>query len=604
MRYLSLVLASCILVPAARAQPCGTLECNTRALEVSVPELSDAGRRVVALRRVALGQASPGRRVAALRELAELELSLDHRVGRARRLGVLEPEAERALTRFVGAFSALDGTRTARRCVALAQRTFAWGDDARRCRTLAQWNTQVPLRQLLSLPTFPRRFVQADGDAARAFYLAVQRRSDAEARRELAAMQIVMADTAGAVRTLEPLPRNTPRERLAWAEALAASNRGAEALPFLQRLSRETPALPEAVFDHVMVLASQRRASDRASASLVLAGAQHYLCIVEDDGQNESDRLAIQGAGREAAEDLGLDERRPLLPVEHLSLSYVEQERLRPLANCRRAARDYLHGRVLPAPRVVPCPAAETIAIGIDEGALAGWRLRAGRPVRVPERCLPRQPELEDPTAASFPLGDIDGDGADDVAVASDEDDGTYVVGRQIRLLSADGRLLGVLRDPGMRFGSQVVGAGDVDHDGTSDLLVTRPSACDCCDCSGSTDDVLLYLGRASGPPRLAMTLPGMTGLHGWVTVLALGDVDRDGFDDVAIAHGAEIRVHRGVSGGIEPRGRLVHTRSGSSDGLTLHPGSRSGEWWWIDSDAGDAYVVRGTRRPRRFRLR
>lgn len=263
---------------------------------------------------------------------------------------------------------------------------------------------------------------------------------------------------------------------------------------------------------------------------------------------------------------------------------------------------------------------SDRVVAGWDaDGAPAAYALRGRWLVRVataeeredadgnPVHRPPLPPGVEDDYSTDTHLveGALGG-GRAAVAVVSDRIDAEngMVDGRLVRLF-AGRRPVAVIGDEASRFGTEVRAAGDVDGDGLEDLLVTAPSACDCCDCSGFTDDVHVYLATESRDPRgrfvRAMTIRGGDGMQNWIRALGVGDVDRDGRDDVVIVHGAEVRLHRGRPGGIEPEGRLIHRRREHSDGFGVDrlPGRRVG-LFWIDFDEGVAGIA--TRRGRSLR--
>src|SRR5690349_9476972 len=98
-------------------------------------------------------------------------------------------------------------------------------------------------------------------------------------------------------------------------------------------------------------------------------------------------------------------------------------------------------------------------------------------------------------------------------------------------------------------FGASVSDAGDVDGDGYDDLLVGAPAW------DLGPGEVRLYLGGPSGPsivPALILVgdplLAGPYGTEYGDSVSGAGDVNGDGFDDVAIAAGGDgvVTIHHG----------------------------------------------------------
>lgn len=150
-------------------------------------------------------------------------------------------------------------------------------------------------------------------------------------------------------------------------------------------------------------------------------------------------------------------------------------------------------------------------------------------------------------------LGDVNGDGFDDIAVtAAAYARGTYgymahddtAEDKPKRVFVFYGSRTGIPENPalslagenmGEGFGRTVAGAGDINGDGFADLLVAAPEA-------GDEKQGIVYVflggndlvGSLSGP---AFTLLGQepNGVFGH-SLAGLGDVNGDGFDDIAVS--------------------------------------------------------------------
>lgn len=125
-------------------------------------------------------------------------------------------------------------------------------------------------------------------------------------------------------------------------------------------------------------------------------------------------------------------------------------------------------------------------------------------------------------------LGDVDGDGHDDIAVGMPGSDGAAADGGGFRVYS--GYTAEILFDfhgdePQARLGSRVAPAGDVDDDGRADVLASTSSTSPgrVVVVSGATREILHDLRGAGGVIDFGQSLA------------SLGDIDGDGHDDLAI---------------------------------------------------------------------
>jgi hypothetical protein len=200
---------------------------------------------------------------------------------------------------------------------------------------------------------------------------------------------------------------------------------------------------------------------------------------------------------------------------------------------------------------------------------------------------------IESPSAAArfgdaiAGAGDINGDGLADFVIGAPNAMGG--LGQAFVFLGAAGAtpvtptwtLTGT--DANGHFGSALAMSADVNGDGYSDLAVGAPNA-------GSIGRVFVYLGGATG---IAMTpsrmLDGIAGPFGAVgSALTSGDVDGDGFDDLAVgAPGAAmsagaVYVYRGSSSGLNA---AIRYDVSASAGLTRFGASLS-----VGDSNGDGY--------------
>jgi hypothetical protein len=158
--------------------------------------------------------------------------------------------------------------------------------------------------------------------------------------------------------------------------------------------------------------------------------------------------------------------------------------------------------------------------------------------------------------AAAAGLGDMNGDGVGDLAVASLRAGVVWILsgtdGATLRAIVDPQELSGTLCEPTegdanpCLFGLSIAGVGDVDADGVDDIAVGAPGpigtvAPPCI--PNPNDECLLKGGRvelfsgATGAPMRTLPRPDFTPTEFGVSIVGVGDVDGDGMPEFTIGH-------------------------------------------------------------------
>jgi hypothetical protein len=164
-------------------------------------------------------------------------------------------------------------------------------------------------------------------------------------------------------------------------------------------------------------------------------------------------------------------------------------------------------------------------------------------------------------------LGDVNGDGLADFAVSSPGSNSVVIFLGGAKNLTPS--IISIKGDPKAHFGFSLAAAGDVNGDGYADLLV------------GNKDNVAyLFLGSKEGIQKQpANTLHGPTNGQFAAKLAGVGDVNGDGFADVIIG---------------DPGFGKAYFYKGSKAGLAgeptviPNPWGRGGDFTWSAASAGD----------------
>lgn len=164
-------------------------------------------------------------------------------------------------------------------------------------------------------------------------------------------------------------------------------------------------------------------------------------------------------------------------------------------------------------------------------------------------------------------MTDVNGDGFGDLVVGDPQamdDAGAFAVHRGSAVGPLQPATWGAMGMLAERMGASVGGAGDVNGDGFSDVIVGAPGARDAM--TRQTGAAIVYLGGASGLDLTGVRLFGAEADEEFgAAVSAAGDVDGDGYGDVLVgAPGAAV-------GGIAQVGRVYVFRGGPT-GIAREP--------------------------------
>ncbi len=171
-------------------------------------------------------------------------------------------------------------------------------------------------------------------------------------------------------------------------------------------------------------------------------------------------------------------------------------------------------------------------------------------------------------------VGDINGDGFDDLVIGAGLDAGFDTEG-EIRVFYGSPTGIGAVNqvipgpDPASFFGKVVARAGDLDGDGYADVLIGAPGR-------GTRDfQGAAYMYRGSPAGLVPAWEHRATGREyaGGRAVCMPGDVDGDGWDDVAVSISAdrvtfdkaEVRVFFGSPAGLGSDYEIVHRDAGTA---------------------------------------
>jgi MYXO-CTERM domain-containing protein len=194
--------------------------------------------------------------------------------------------------------------------------------------------------------------------------------------------------------------------------------------------------------------------------------------------------------------------------------------------------------------------------------------------------------------------GDVDGDGTDDLVVGAhwDDDNGAWSGSAYVYYGSATG-IVGASEDKITpsdgdavdEFGFSVSGAGDLDADGYGDLVMGSRGDDDN---GGSSGSAYVYYGSATGIQSASedklIASDGADSDYFGISVSGAGDLDGDGYSDLLVGAYGDDDSGSGSGAAYVYFGSATGISSASESKLTASDGAASDSYGWPVSGAGD----------------